>query len=96
MTLKAAILCLALGASTASAADTICMADETNTRVPVRLSYVWDWPVAAMNTTVPDAIPPVSAKPPDGGRRFHFKLNPYISQTGYYVVEESGAVQKSK
>jgi hypothetical protein len=29
-------------------------------------------------------------------RRFHFKLNPYVSQTGYYVVEESGAVQKSK
>ena len=64
MTLKA-ILCLALGASTAAAADKICMADETNTRVPVRLSYVWDWPVAAMNTTVPDAIPPVSAKPPE-------------------------------
>ena len=25
-------------------------------------------------------------------RRFHFKLNPYVSQTGYYTVEESGAV----
>ena len=29
-------------------------------------------------------------------RRFHFKLNPYVSQTGYYTVEESGAVPKSK
>ena len=29
-------------------------------------------------------------------RRFHFKLNPYVSQTGYYTVEESGAVQKSE
>ena len=44
-------------------------------------------------------IPPVSAKSrrkTAGARRFHFKLNPYVSQTGYYTVEESGAVPKSK
>ena len=33
---------------------------------------------------------------PQPARRFHFKLNPYVSQTGYYTVEESGAVPKSE
>ena len=53
------------------------------------------------NVTARDSIPPVSAKPPEreflaimAHRRFHFKLNPYVSQTGYYVVEELRAVQK--
>jgi hypothetical protein len=47
MTLKA-ILCLALGASTASAADTIiCMADETNTRVLPRRAAVLTRPPPA-------------------------------------------------
>ena len=43
---------------------------------------------AAVSSCVPWPYPPP--------RRFHFKLNPYVSQTGYYVVEEPGAVQKSK
>ena len=41
-----------------------------------------------MNTTVQEFHPFPRNRRTASLRRFHFKLNPYVSQTGYYVVEE--------